>query len=109
MCDKAYKQADLLEMEGNILGLLNFNMLYNSSFSYLSILSDICTFFLKIDINKKIDKVNSKVYYLSEFILHKVLSSVIMNRLEGSIQATSAIYLSCKLLDRDENINLFKD
>ena len=46
VCDNAYQQDDLLNMEGEILQLLKFNMVCESSLTFLDLWNDICKKFL---------------------------------------------------------------
>lgn len=87
VCDNAYKKEEIFEMEGNILKVLNFNILSVSSFRFLD-------YFIQFD------ELGEKNYFLARYLIEIALLEYKMISNAPSLLASAAIYLVNKIRKR---------
>ena len=86
ICNFIYTNDDIIRKEYEILSRLNFDILYNSSYKFL-------TFFHSI-----IDKENLKLLYLAQFILELSLENVDILEYSQSKRACAALLLAKRIM-----------
>lgn len=96
ICKNKYSYNDIIQKEYDILVALNFDILYNSSYKFLTFLHSIA------------DKNNSTLFYLSQFILEISIENFEILEFSPSLRALAALVLSKKLLKIHKSWNLLK-
>ena len=86
ICNYIYSNEDIIKKEYEILVGLNFDILYNSSYKYLTFLHSIA------------DKENLKLLYLAQFILELSLDNLDILEHSQSLRALSALLIAKKIL-----------
>ena len=90
-----YSKEQIIKTEYEILKKLNFNLLYNSSYKFLSY------FYLTSQIN------NIKVFHLAQYILELSLLNLSSLKFKQSLRAASVFYMAIKILNENNwNYNL---
>ena len=93
ICNFIYTTDDIIKKEYEILVGLNFDILYNSSYKFLTFLHSI------------IDKENIKLLYLSQFILELSLENIDILQFSQSKRALAALLISKKILQIKKSWN----
>ena len=83
--DKAYTKQQILEMEGNILTALVFNVTVSSSYLFLNRY-------------KKLMGVSEKCYFIARYLIELALIEYGMLKYTSRNIAASALYLGCKIM-----------
>lgn len=96
ICDGKYKEIEIIQKEYEILVALDFDILYNSSYNFLS-------FFHSI-----VEQHNMKLFFLSQFILEISLENIEVLKYSQSLRAVSALYISKKLINIKRSWNDLK-
>ena len=86
ICNYIYSNDDIIKKEYEILSGLNFDILYNSSYKYLTFLHSVT------------DKENMKLLYLAQFILEISLDNLDILQYSQSERALAALLVSKKIL-----------
>ena len=86
ICNYIYSNEDIIKKEYEILVGLNFDILYNSSYKYLTFLHSIA------------DKDNLKLLYLAQFMLELSLENIDILEYSQCLRALSALILAKKML-----------
>ena len=86
ICNYIYTSDDIIKKEYEILSGLDFDILYNSSYKFL-------TFF-----HSMVEKDNEKLLYLAQFILEVSLESIDILEFSQSKRALAALLLSKKIM-----------
>ena len=81
-----YTSDDIIRKEYEILSRLNFDILYNSSYKFLTFLHSIA------------DKENLQLFYLAQFILELSLENVDILKYTQSKRACAALFLAKKIM-----------
>ena len=90
-----YSKEQIIKTEYEILKKLNFNLLYNSSYKFLSY------YYLTSQIN------NIKVLHLAQYILELSLLNLSSLKFKQSLRAASVFYMAIKILKENNwNYNL---
>ena len=90
-----YSKEQIIKTEYEILKKLNFNLLYNSSYKFLSY------FYLTSQIN------NIKVFHLAQYILELSFLNISSLKFKQSLRAASVFYMAIKILKENNwNYNL---
>lgn len=100
ICNFIYTTDEIVKKEYEILDGLNFDILYNSSYKFLTFLHSIA------------DKENMKLFYLAQFILELSLENIEILEYSQSKRALAALLLAKKIMQikRSWNdIRLFYD
>ena len=84
--DKAYTKQEILQMEGNILRTLDFQITFSSSYLYLERYAKLLT------------GVTPKCYFLSRYLIELALIEYQMLKFSYRNIAASALYLACKVM-----------
>ena len=100
VCDNAYQQQDVLMMEGMIIGLLDFNLVSNSSLLFQESYADQSKSFFMLKI---LENLNSKVFNLALYILERSQMHLTLLKHYKSLMAVSAIFLAYKQLNMKNN------
>lgn len=90
--DRAYTKPEIHEMEGKILGALDFNLTSNSSLKFL-------------DRYSKVNDSSEKTYNLARFLIELSLVDYKMLKYSPSHIAASSLYLSNKILKKNQAWN----
>ena len=93
ICNYSYSTDEIIKKEYEILVGLNFDILYNSSYKYLTFLHSIC------------DKDNLKLLYLAQFILELSLDNIDILEYSQSKRALSALLIAKKILQIKKSWN----
>ena len=93
ICNFSYTIDDILKKEYEILVGLDFDILYNSSYKYLTFLHSIA------------DKDNSKLFYISQFMLELSLENLDILQFSQSKRALSALLVAKKILQIKKSWN----
>ena len=93
ICNFSYTIDDILKKEYEILVGLDFDILYNSSYKYLTFLHSIA------------DKENSKLFYISQFMLELSLENLDILQFSQSKRALSALLVAKKILQIKKSWN----
>ena len=93
ICNYIYSNDDIIKKEYEILVGLNFDILYNSSYKYLTFLHSIA------------DKDNLKLLYLAQFILELSLENLDILEHSQSQRALSALLIAKKILQIKKSWN----
>ena len=96
ICNYIYSSDDIIKKEYEILVGLNFDLLYNSSYKYLTFLHSI------------VDKDNLKLLYLAQFILELSLDSLDVLEHSQCLRALSALLIAKKILQIKKSWNSLK-
>ena len=96
ICNYIYSNDDIVKKEYEILSGLNFDVLYNSSYKYLTFLHSIA------------DKENMKLLYLAQFILELSLENLDILEHSQCLRAISALLLAKKILQIKKSWNSLK-
>ena len=86
ICNFIYIPDDIIKKEYEILSGLNFDILYNSSYKFLTFLHSIC------------DKENMKLFYLAQFILELSLENLEILEYSQCKRAMAALLLAKKIM-----------
>ena len=86
ICNFIYTSDDIIEKEYEILSGLNFDILYNSSYKFLTFLHSI------------VEKDNNKLFYLAQFILELSLENIDILEFSQSKRALAALLLAKKIM-----------
>ena len=86
ICNYVYSNDDIIRKEYEILVGLNFDILYNSSYKYLTFLHSVS------------DKDNLKLLYLAQFILEISLDNIDILEYSQSKRALAALLIAKKIL-----------
>ena len=86
ICNFIYTPDDIIKKEYEILSGLNFDILYNSSYKFLTFLHSIC------------DKENMKLFYLAQFILELSLENLEILEYSQCKRAMAALLLAKKIM-----------
>lgn len=90
--DKAFSKEEIHEMEGKILSTLEFNLTATSSLRFLDRYCKLC-------------EVADKGFFLAKYILELCLVDYKMLKYEPNILAASGLYLSNKILKKNQSWN----
>ena len=93
ICNYIYSNDDIIKKEYEILVGLNFDILYNSSYKYLTFLHSIA------------DKDNLKLLYLAQFILELSLENLDILEHSQSQRALAALLIAKKILQIKKSWN----
>ena len=93
ICNYSYSNDEIIKKEYEILVGLNFDILYNSSYKYLTFLHSIC------------DKDNLKLLYLAQFILELSLDNIDILEYSQSKRALAALLIAKKILQIKKSWN----
>ena len=93
ICNYIYSNDDIIKKEYEILVGLNFDILYNSSYKYLTFLHSIA------------DKDNLKLLYLAQFILELSLENIDILEHSQSKRALAALLIAKKILQIKKSWN----
>jgi len=93
ICNYIYSNDDIIKKEYEILVGLNFDILYNSSYKYLTFLHSIA------------DKDNLKLLYLAQFILELSLENIDILEHSQSQRALAALLIAKKILQIKKSWN----
>ena len=96
ICNYIYSNDDIIKKEYEILSGLNFDILYNSSYKYLTFLHSVT------------DKENMKLLYLAQFILELTLENLEILGHSQCQRAISALFLAKKILQIKKSWNSLK-
>ena len=96
ICNYIYSNDDIIKKEYEILSGLNFDILYNSSYKYLTFLHSVT------------DKENMKLLYLAQFILELALENLEILKHSQCLRAISALFLAKKILQIKKSWNNLK-
>lgn len=96
ICNYIYSTDDIIKKEYEILVGLNFDILYNSSYKYLTFLHSIA------------DKDNLKLLYLAQFILELSLDNLDVLEHSQCLRAVSALLIAKKILQIKKSWNSLK-
>ena len=96
ICNYIYSNDDIIKKEYDILSGLNFDILYNSSYKYLTFLHSVT------------DKENMKLLYLAQFILELTLENLEILEHSQCLRAISALFLAKKILQIKKSWNNLK-
>ena len=96
ICNYIYSNDDIIKKEYEILSGLNFDILYNSSYKYLTFLHSVT------------DKENMKLLYLAQFILELALENLEILEHSQCLRAISALFLAKKILQIKKSWNNLK-
>lgn len=96
ICNYIYSNDDIVKKEYEILSGLNFDVLYNSSYKYLTFLHSVA------------DKENMKLLYLAQFILELSLENLDILEHSQCLRAISALLLAKKILQIKKSWNSLK-
>jgi hypothetical protein len=88
VCDNAYTKTELLEMEGRILGVLNFNVAQTSSFGFLKMF------------NSKL-KMENSIFVFARYLLECALLDSSSLKHDNISLAAGAIFLVNKIFKKD--------
>ena len=86
ICNFIYTSDDIIKKEYEILSGLNFDILYNSSYKFLTFLHSI------------VEKDNNKLFYLAQFILELSLENIDILEFSQSKRALAALLLAKKIM-----------
>jgi hypothetical protein len=86
ICNYIYSNDDIIKKEYEILSGLNFDVLYNSSYKFLTFLHSV------------VDNQNMKLLYLAQFILEISLDNLDILEYSQSERALAALLVSKKIL-----------
>ena len=86
ICNYIYSNDDIIKKEYEILSGLNFDVLYNSSYKFLTFLHSV------------VDNQNMKLLYLAQFILEISLDNLDILEYSQSERALAALLISKKIL-----------
>ena len=86
ICNYIYSNDDIIKKEYEILSGLNFDVLYNSSYKFLTFLHSV------------VDNQNMKLLYLAQFILEISLDNLDILQYSQSERALAALLVSKKIL-----------
>ena len=86
ICNFIYTPDDIIKKEYEILSGLNFDILYNSSYKFLTFLHSIC------------DKENMILFYLAQFILELTLENLEILKFTQCKRAMAALLLAKKIM-----------
>ena len=86
ICNYIYSNDDIIKKEYEILSGLNFDILYNSSYKFLTFLHSV------------VDNQNMKLLYLAQFILEISLDNLDILEYSQSERALAALLVSKKIL-----------
>ena len=86
ICNFIYTSDDIIKKEYEILSGLNFDILYNSSYKFLTFLHSI------------VEKDNNKLFYLAQFILELSLENIEILEFSQSKRALAALLLAKKIM-----------
>ena len=93
ICNFIYTNDDIIRKEYEILSGLNFDILYNSSYKFLTFLHSIA------------DKENLKLFYLAQFILELSIENVDILEYSQSKRACAALFLAKKIMQINRSWN----
>jgi cyclin B len=93
ICNYVYSNDDIIRKEYEILVGLNFDILYNSSYKYLTFLHSVS------------DKDNLKLLYLAQFILEISLDNIDILEYSQSKRALAALLIAKKILQIKKSWN----
>jgi cyclin B len=93
ICNFIYTNDDIIRKEYEILSGLNFDILYNSSYKFLTFLHSIA------------DKENLKLFYLAQFILELSLENVDILEYSQSKRACASLLLAKKIMQIKKSWN----
>ena len=96
ICNYVYSNDDIIRKEYEILVGLNFDILYNSSYKYLTFLHSV------------FDKDNLKLLYLAQFILEISLDNIDILEYSQSKRALAALLIAKKILQIKKSWNDLK-
>ena len=93
ICNYIYTNDDIIKKEYEILSALNFNILYNSSYKFLTFMHSV------------IDKENLKLLYLAQFILEISLDNLDILVFSQSERALASLFIAKKILQIKKSWN----
>ena len=93
ICNFIYTNDDIIRKEYEILSGLNFDILYNSSYKFLTFLHSI------------VDKENLKLFYLAQFVLELSLENVDILEYSQSKRACASLLLAKKIMQIKKSWN----
>ena len=93
ICNFIYTNDDIIRKEYEILSGLNFDILYNSSYKFLTFLHSIA------------DKENMQLFYLAQFILELSLENIEILEYSQSKRACAALFLAKKIMQINRSWN----
>ena len=93
ICNFIYTNDDIIRKEYEILSGLNFDILYNSSYKFLTFLHSIA------------DKENMQLFYLAQFILELSIENVDILEYSQSKRACAALFLAKKIMQINRSWN----
>ena len=93
ICNFIYTNDDIIRKEYEILSGLNFDILYNSSYKFLTFLHSIA------------DKENMQLFYLAQFILELSLENTEILEYSQSKRACAALFLAKKIMQINRSWN----
>ena len=93
ICNYIYTNDDIIKKEYEILAGLNFDILYNSSYKFLTFLHSV------------IDNQNMKLLYLAQFILEISLDNLDILEHSQSERALAALFLAKRILQIKKSWN----
>ena len=93
ICNFLYTNDDIIRKEYEILSGLNFDILYNSSYKFLTFLHSIA------------DKENMQLFYLAQFILELSLENIEILEYSQSKRACAALFLAKKIMQINRSWN----
>ena len=96
ICNYIYSNDDIIKKEYEILSGLNFDILYNSSYKFLTFLHSV------------VDNQNMKLLYLAQFILELTLENLEILEHSQCLRAISALFLAKKILQIKKSWNNLK-
>ena len=88
VCASAYTDNDLLDMEQKILETINFNMVYTSCYSLLTIFSNEGRY------SSYLEKLKGPTFYATEYLLHLSQLEISLSKIRPSKLVAGAIYCS---------------
>ena len=88
VCDNAYTRHELLEMEGEILEIVNFNVLCPTSYNFL------------MNYNAKI-QIEEKLFYYAQYLLETILLDLNYLKHNSAILAAGAIFFANKIFKKE--------
>ena len=93
ICNYIYSNDDIIRKESEILSGLNFDILYNSSYKFLTFLHSIA------------EKDNLRLFYLAQFILELSLENVEILEYSQGKRACAALFLAKKIMKINRSWN----
>ena len=96
ICNYIYTNDDIIKKEYEILSALNFDILYNSSYKFLTFLHSV------------VDNNNMKLLYLAQFILEISLDNLDILVYSQCERALAALFIAKKILQVKKSWNILR-